>query len=57
MDQKFLFNELRQLNSRLETSSREEFDDIRLKKNDLKENMIELVANQIYHRITKLINY
>ena len=40
----------------METSSHEEFGDITLKKNEVKEDTIELVANQIYDKITKLIN-
>ena len=50
------FEELRHFNSRLETSSHEEFGDITLQKNIVKDDTIELVANQIYDRITKLIN-
>ena len=50
------FNELRHFNSRLETSSHEEFREITLERNKLREDTIELVANQIYDRITKLIN-
>ena len=47
------FNELREFNTKLETSSDT---DIMLEKNKMKKDMIELVANQIYDRITKLIN-
>ena len=50
------FEKLKHFNSRLETSSHEEFCDITLKKNDMKKDTIELVANQIYDRITKLFN-
>ena len=50
------FKELRHFNSRLKTSSHEEFGDITLQKNKVKDDTIELVANQIYDRITELIN-
>ena len=47
------FNELKQFNARLETSSDT---DIMLEKNKLKEGTIELVSNQIYDKIAMLIN-
>ena len=49
------FEKLRLFNRTLETSSHEEFGDITLQKNKMKD-MIELVANEIYDKITKLIN-
>ena len=55
-DLKRRFEELRHFNSRLETCSHEEFGDIKLQKNKVKVDTIELVANQIYDTITKLIN-
>ena len=48
--------ELRHFNSRMETSSHEDFGNITLEKNKLKEDTTELVANQICDKITKLIN-
>ena len=46
--------ELRQFNEKLKTSSDEHFGKITLEKNKVKEDTIELVANQIYDKITKL---
>ena len=46
--------ELRQFNEKLETSSDEDFGNITLEKNKVKEGTIKLVANQIYDKITKL---
>ena len=43
-------------NERLETSSHEDFGNITLEKNKVKEDTTELVVNQIYDRITTLIN-
>ena len=50
------FNELRRFNKNLENASHKENGDITLERNKMKEDMTELVANQIYDRITKLIN-
>ena len=50
------FNELRRFNKNLENASHEEYGNITLERNEMKEDTIELVANQIYDRITKLIN-
>ena len=50
------FNELRRFNRELETSSHEEFGDITLQKDKVKQDTIELVANQIYDIVTKLFN-
>ena len=52
------FNELRQFDKRLETSSDENFGEItlELEKNKVKEDTIELVANQMYDEMTMLIN-
>ena len=51
------FEKLRQFNRRLETFPDKDVGDIMLEKRKVKEDTIELVANQIYDRITKLINY
>ena len=48
--------ELRHFNKKLENASHEEYGDITLDRNKVKEYMIELVGNQICDRITKLIN-
>ena len=50
------FNELRQFNRTLETSPDTNVEDITLDKNKVKKDTTELVANQIYDKITKLIN-
>ena len=56
MPEKRRFEELRHFISRLETSSHEEYGDIMLERNKMEEDTIELVANQIYDRITTVIN-
>ena len=48
--------ELRHFNARLETSPDKDMGNITLEKRKVKEDMIELVANQIYDNITKLLN-
>ena len=51
------FEELRQFNATLETSSENDVEkNITLDKLRLKKDTIELVANQIYDKMTKLIN-
>ena len=50
------FNELRQFNKRLEDPSDQNFGEITLQKNKMKEDTIELVANQMYAKMTMLIN-
>ena len=50
------FNEIRQFNKRLETSNDKDVEDIMLDKNKMKKDMIELIANQIYDKITNIIN-
>ena len=50
------FEQLSHFNSRLDTFSHEKFGDMRIQKNKVKEDTIELVSNQIYDRIIKLIN-
>ena len=51
------FNELIQVNGRLETSSDKDVEkNITLDKHKLKKGTIELFANQIYDSITKLFN-
>ena len=47
---------LRHFNKRSETSSHENFGNITLKKNKVKDDTIELAANQIYDKIIKLFN-
>ena len=51
-DLKRRLDELRQFNSRLEASSCEDYGNTLIEKNRIKEDMIELVANQIYDKIT-----
>ena len=48
--------ELRHFNARLETSPDKDVGNITLEKRKVKEDTIELVANQIYDKITKLFN-
>ena len=48
--------ELRHFNARLETSPDKDVGNITLEKCKVKEDKIELVANQIYGKITKLVN-
>ena len=49
--------ELRQFSARLETcSDKDKKKNIMLEKRKLKEDMIELVANQIYDKMTELFN-
>ena len=55
-DLEIRFNKLRQFNRTLETSTDKDVEDIKLDKNKMKRDTIELVANQIYGRITKIIN-
>ena len=55
-DLKRRLHELRQFNSRLETSSCEDYGNTSIKKNCIKEDTIELVANQIYNKIAKIIS-
>ena len=50
------FNELRQFNKRLEDPSDQNFGEITLQKNKMKEGTIELAANQMYAKMTMLIN-
>ena len=40
----------------MENASLEEYGDITLERNKMKKDTVELVVNQIYNRITKLIN-
>ena len=47
---------LKHFNARLETSLDKDVGNITLEKHNVKEDMIELVANQIYDKITKLFN-
>ena len=49
------FNELRQFNATLEDSADKELENIKLEKNKLKKDTIELAANQIY-KMTKLFH-
>ena len=48
--------ELRHFNASLETSPDKDVGNITLEKRKVKEDSIELVENQIYDKITKLIN-
>ena len=48
--------ELRHFSARLETSPDKDMGNITLEKRKAKEDTIELVANQIYDKITKLFN-
>ena len=48
--------ERRHFNSRLETSPYKDVGNITLEKRKVKDDMIELVANQVYDKITKLFN-
>ena len=50
------FNKLRRFNKDLENASHEEYCDITLEIDKVKDDTIELVASQMYDRITKLIN-
>ena len=52
------FNKLRHFNATLETSSDKDVDvgNITLEKRKVKEDTTELVANQIYDKITELFN-
>ena len=51
-----LEEELRYFNARLETSPDKDVVNITLEKRKVKEDMIELVANKIYDKMTKLFN-
>ena len=55
-DLKRRLHELRQFNSRLETSSCEDYGNTSIEKNCIKEDTIELIANQIYNKIAKIIS-
>ena len=56
-DLEIRFNELRRFNRTLEESpDKDDVENITLDQNKMKEDTIELVANQIYDIITKLIN-
>ena len=50
------FNELRRFNTTLEESPDKDVENITLEKNKVKKDTIELVANQIYDKITMLFN-
>ena len=50
------FNELKRFNKDLKNACHEEYGDIKLERHKMKEDMIELVANRIYDKITKLID-
>ena len=50
------FNDLRRFNATLEEFPDKDVGDIVLEKHKVKKDTIELVASQIYNKITKLIN-
>ena len=50
------FNKLKHFNARLETSPDKDVGSITLEQRRVKKDTIELVANQMYDKITKLFN-
>ena len=51
------FNKLRRFNATLETSTDKDVEEnVELDKGRLKKDMVELIANQIYDKLTKLFN-
>ena len=55
-DLEIRFNKLGHFSARLETSADTDVENITLDKNEMKKDTIELVANQVYDKIAKLIN-